>query len=103
MTGRNVTVTLTADRAMGTPTNQVVGQWGHMEFVQPVGGGCNVTFPGEFDPMGTPRLDETASARTVFGYYVQATNASSCGRSTRPARTRSAFTRSSISAASPRA
>jgi hypothetical protein len=71
----NVTVTLSTDRAMGTPTNQVVGQLGYMEFVQPAGGGCNVTFPAAFSKMGTPFIDQLASARTVFGYLVQAVNA----------------------------
>jgi hypothetical protein len=72
-TGRNVTVTLGGTpRTLAAPTSAVVGQWGHIEFVQDAVGGRAITLDAAFDPAGSSiLLDTSPNSRTICGYFCR--------------------------------
>jgi hypothetical protein len=75
-TGINFVVTLTANRTLGAPTNEKVGQSGYIRVVQDVGGTNTLAFSTDYEFAGgsAPTLTTTGSAEDMLFYTVIATN-----------------------------
>ncbi len=78
-TGFNFTVTLSADRILGNPTNQTVGQTGIIIVKQDGTGGRNLTYGSNWlFSNSEPTLAKSANAIDVIGYYVESVGTILC-------------------------
>src|SRR5690606_21324851 len=70
------TVTLAANRTMGTPSSLVTGFWYTLRVVQNGTGGWTLTWPSIFAWNGdiAPVLSTTANAKDLFAFFYDGTN-----------------------------
>lgn len=75
-TGINFVVTLTANRALGNPTNEKVGQMGYIRIVQDAGGTNTLSFGTDWEFAGgvAPSISTGGNDQNMLFYYVVATN-----------------------------
>lgn len=71
--GRNFTVTLTGNRTLGNPTNQVAGQSGMIFIKQNATGGRTLSFGSHWRfSLALPQADISPNAEESISYYVKA-------------------------------
>jgi hypothetical protein len=72
----NAKVTLTANRTLGNPTNEDVGQSGFIRIIQDATGSRTLGYASdwEFDGGTAPVLSTAANAEDVLHYVVLASN-----------------------------
>jgi hypothetical protein len=75
-TGINFVVTLTANRAMGNPTNEKVGQSGYIRIVQDAGGTNTLSFGTDWEFAGgvAPSISTGGNDQNMLFYTVIASN-----------------------------
>lgn len=70
--GKNFTLTITADREIDSPLDQLPGRWGKIKIFQDNVGGHDLTWHSHWKPAGgiAPTIRSGAGASTTFEYRV---------------------------------